>query len=462
MRGLRALCGVMVLAAVPASAVDDVRLLRLTPPSGEILGTWDVRFDWHEQAGGYVEAEFAYTMDSVGLAAINWYAEGLDAQASHGWRTFGPGRGRFTVRFSRMCTGKTPAPITTDFFRYSLSESLASGMTLRVLDLDRQAARYRFVCPERGLPDLVSTLSAPASIAPGGTFADGAGVTARNRGEGPAPGTIGTLDPANGYMVDVVLSTDEVVPEGFATFSPTFTEDVLIAGGRMSRTGDLEGGRSQVYTLEGDTIPADTPPGLYFLCARIDPGARVREGNEHNNVSCTPIRVGDGTLGDVLIDFERRSEPRAISGADATTLYEPLGVTFPSHPKILNNPPLSSGFQSLIQGDVRAPRPERTCGPLEIALHPGLHARRVTFEAHNVGFIDFPLLITATARDAAGTVVSEVRRVSASRPGRLRPMEVIDLLAEAGEGDVAGVTVTYSSCPPHVVIDNLLVRTAAP
>jgi hypothetical protein len=82
----------------------------------------------------------------------------------------------------------------------------------------------------------------------------------------------------------------------------------------------------------------------------------------------------------------------------------------------------------------------------------------VTFEAWNVGFIDFPLLITATARDAAGTVVARVSRRSESRFGRLRPMEVIDLLPPPTASDIRSVTVEYGTCPPHVVIDNLFVK----
>ena len=40
--------------------------------------------------------------------------------------------------------------------------------------------------------------------------------------------------------------------------------------------------------------------------------------------------------------------------------------------------------------------------------------------------------------------------------GRLQPVEFIQLESNAGAGDIAGVTVEYGSCPPQVVIDNLL------
>jgi hypothetical protein len=39
------------------------------------------------------------------------------------------------------------------------------------------------------------------------------------------------------------------------------------------------------------TLPANIPGGNYFLCARIDPGNKVAEGNEDNNTFCLPITV---------------------------------------------------------------------------------------------------------------------------------------------------------------------------
>jgi hypothetical protein len=50
-------------------------------------------------------------------------------------------------------------------------------------------------------------------------------LAARNIGGAHALGTTGALDPANGYMIDVVLSKDMSVPPGFATFSQGFLED---------------------------------------------------------------------------------------------------------------------------------------------------------------------------------------------------------------------------------------------
>jgi hypothetical protein len=91
-------------------------------------------------------------------------------------------------------------------------------------------------------------------------------------------------------MFDSVLSTDEVVPKDFATYSPNYFEDVLLRGGRGSNLTDLAPGESKIV-LNGAGIPSDTPAGNYFICAQIDPGAKVAESDEENNVSCMPIEI---------------------------------------------------------------------------------------------------------------------------------------------------------------------------
>ncbi len=115
-------------------------------------------------------------------------------------------------------------------------------------------------------------------------------VIARNNGQSIAPGTIGTRDPDNGLMIDVVLSSDREMPTEPAIFSPNFAEDVMVRGGRISQTVDLPLNAAKNYSITAE-IPADTPPGVYFLCARIDPFNKVAESIEANNVACTPFNV---------------------------------------------------------------------------------------------------------------------------------------------------------------------------
>jgi hypothetical protein len=137
------------------------------------------------------------------------------------------------------------------------------------------------------LPDLVVSLAAPDMAFPGEDIGPRVTLRVKNIGRAPAWGT--SAHPA-GYMADLTLGRDEVVPPGFAGFAPRFREDVLLKGGRVSNTVDLLPGAFRGFPVGGG-IPNDTPPGRYFLCARVDPGAAVNESNENNNATCRPITI---------------------------------------------------------------------------------------------------------------------------------------------------------------------------
>jgi hypothetical protein len=163
------------------------------------------------------------------------------------------------------------------------------------------------------MPDLVVKISGPPTANAGDDIGPLIKVLARNIGTATAPGTTGTLDPSNGFMIDVVLSTDMTVPSGFATFSPNFSEDALMQGGRISNTTDLAPGASKLYATGGG-IPADTPTGSYYVCARIDSGGKVAELNERNNVSCSRIRIRGSRKPDLVVRV--RAPALAKSGSD--------------------------------------------------------------------------------------------------------------------------------------------------
>lgn len=139
-------------------------------------------------------------------------------------------------------------------------------------------------------PDLSVVFRAPRTANAGDEIGGEIQIRARNIGLAAAPGTVGRLDPGNGYMIDLVLSTDAFMPDGFANGAADFVEDMLFRGGRISRTADLASGAASDYSV-GATIPANTPTGRYFLCARIDPGNKVTESNEHNNTACYPVFI---------------------------------------------------------------------------------------------------------------------------------------------------------------------------
>lgn len=120
-----------------------------------------------------------------------------------------------------------------------------------------------------------------------------------------APGTVGS-GGRSGWMADVVLSTDTRGPGRFAVYSPTWREDVLLRGGRMSRTNDLTPGGEQMFN--GPTVmrggpparpydylafpmPSGVRPGSYYVCVIADPANVVAEDNEINNATCQPITI---------------------------------------------------------------------------------------------------------------------------------------------------------------------------
>ncbi len=137
-------------------------------------------------------------------------------------------------------------------------------------------------------PDLViGGASFSNLVEPGGQL--DVEVTARNAGTATA---LGTETSQTGYMIDFVLSTDTDVPADWAIYDPAFSEDVLLLGGRVSNTDDLEAGAAQAYQMPG-WVPSDTPPGDYQLCLVIDPGNGVDEGDETNNVHCQSLTVAE-------------------------------------------------------------------------------------------------------------------------------------------------------------------------
>ncbi|HKK06462.1 MAG TPA: CARDB domain-containing protein [Gammaproteobacteria bacterium] len=145
--------------------------------------------------------------------------------------------------------------------------------------------------PSGGLPDLRVRLAAPASARAGTDIGRQVKLEAYNTGRAAALGT--DRARSNGYMIDLVLSRDRNMPSGWASYSANFHEDVLLRGGRVSNTKTLNPGQHEVYRV-GAGIPADTPAGAYYLCAKVDSGNKIRESNERNNVACRPIRIQGG------------------------------------------------------------------------------------------------------------------------------------------------------------------------
>jgi len=130
--------------------------------------------------------------------------------------------------------------------------------------------------------DLTAEIKCPGSATPGEELGKSIRVIVMNNGQVAAAR----------FAVDIVLSSDTNVPVAYAAYSANYTEDCLLQGGREHEF-DLAAASSRNVTMNGNNrIPADTPPGIYYLAAVIDPGDEVKESNERNNVAFCRIKIG--------------------------------------------------------------------------------------------------------------------------------------------------------------------------
>lgn len=166
-------------------------------------------------------------------------------------------------------------------------------------------AACAFAAPAFAACDLSPVIGARADARPGQALM----ITLQidNRGDANCPGT---NESASGYMVDIFLSTDRVAPATWAVYAPTWREDVLLRGGRVSNTQSVAAGSNfrygaPSYEIGPFTLPTGIPPGAYYLCAGVDLGNRIAESNERNNTACNPIRI----LPTLRLDPRRAPQP---------------------------------------------------------------------------------------------------------------------------------------------------------
>ena len=106
------------------------------------------------------------------------------------------------------------------------------------------------------------------------------------------------------------IAPREVCFTRVAVYSPTWREDVLLRGGRVSNTQSVAAGSNfrygaPRYEIGPFTLPAGIPPGAYYLCAGVDLGNRIAESNERNNTACNPIRI----VAPLRLDPRRAPQP---------------------------------------------------------------------------------------------------------------------------------------------------------
>ena len=130
-------------------------------------------------------------------------------------------------------------------------------------------------------PDLAGTLRGPATVQPGEDISSRLALTVRNAGTVAAPE----------FTVDLVLSTTPGVAVRPASYAAFFVDGLLFKNGRTKVRG-LAAGESESVRFHGPiVVPADTPPGTYYLAAVLDPGNAVPERSPYNNVALWAVTV---------------------------------------------------------------------------------------------------------------------------------------------------------------------------
>jgi hypothetical protein len=173
---------------------------------------------------------------------------------------------------------------------FLIFSALASWAGSATITSNKKAVRSKvLLTSKKGLPDLIVSINATVGLEAGNTIPS-CKVTVKNIGKSVARGT--ETAGSNGYMVDVVFSSDGMVPMSFASYSPNFHEDVLLSGGRVSVTPDLNPGQSKTFDLSNVlTIPSDTPSGSYCIGGFVDSAKKVKESNERNNTTCQRVKI---------------------------------------------------------------------------------------------------------------------------------------------------------------------------
>ncbi len=127
---------------------------------------------------------------------------------------------------------------------------------------------------ELKLPDLTVSVKCPGKAYPGQELRKSIKVKISN---------IGTAGAKN-FAVDIFLAKDKSDPKQPIAFSRRFKPYVLLQGGR-EQIRYLAPGATTWVTMHGlNKVPADTPPGNYYIGIYVDSTNSVREMLEHNNI----------------------------------------------------------------------------------------------------------------------------------------------------------------------------------
>src|SRR5207253_11300044 len=126
----------------------------------------------------------------------------------------------------------------------------------------------------------------PATVAPGGSVSL-SGWTVKNQG---------TASTGAGFNNGFYLSTDSVITAA----------DTYITG---NSNAALAAGEAFVWGGPSLTIPANTPPGNYYVGILVDRDNAVCDSNERNNFVSSPITAQPACASDLMISSALTATP---------------------------------------------------------------------------------------------------------------------------------------------------------
>ena len=180
-------------------------------------------------------------------------------------------------------------PVSTT---WTIGKNYSGWEAIKVLypqEVESNKANFKILCKAAGAEkDLsIRITKCPKSVKQGQSL----GATFQVTGKSTFPNALKSI------AVDIILTSKQTypVPVPYAVYSPNYSDGVLLKGGREHIS--FKGSGTVKVKLNGtNTIPADTPPGIYYLGAVIDAGNKAKEGNEKNNVSFCRIKVVSSTV----------------------------------------------------------------------------------------------------------------------------------------------------------------------
>jgi hypothetical protein len=281
--------GLMTVVALPAMAADDLTIVNLAPPGGNVPGVTAGPMG----PGNSVQATLRYVLESAAKGKIGVYTAGVAGNPPHTGVEIPvlveKGKGEIKTRFSVKCEQNSPATIPIVNLRYVLFQVDAGGAIVKTLVEKFQPVQYRFLCrrpthpptgppthpptPDKKLPDITSR----KGITIGGAIGGAGGKFS------PWGGTI-TLTQADSFLqangkcafnvsYDMVNLGPVATSPAFANYLRTNVEVVSQQTGLSLNAGETKQVNTQAYLA----------PGTPFLALVLDKDHVVAESSEANN-----------------------------------------------------------------------------------------------------------------------------------------------------------------------------------